>query len=372
MIYLLLALMMGANQKWSELHAFTYISSRAILALVTSLIVSMILYPKAILVLRSLKMGQPVRELGLQEQMQKKGTPTMGGVVIIFATLLSAFLWMDISSRHFLTLVLVTVGFGAVGFVDDYLKITKKNTDGLSSRKKMLGLLIVSIVTIAWHLWSSHHVMAVGKTHSMIPTLLDIPFFKHLFVNLGLFYAPFAILVMIGSSNAVNLTDGLDGLAIGPVITCAIALVTLSYVTGNVVLSKYLYYHYIAGAGEISVFLSALVGASIGFLWYNTYPAQIFMGDSGALALGGILGTVSVITGHEILLIVMGGVFVVEALSVIIQVGSYKLRHKRVFKMAPIHHHYQMQGWPEQKITVRVWIISFVLALLSILTLKLR
>jgi phospho-N-acetylmuramoyl-pentapeptide-transferase len=362
MIYIFLIWLTSLNLKLSNLHAFTYLSSRAILSLITSVLISTLLYPKAILLLRSLKVGQPVRELGLQEQMQKKGTPTMGGIVIIFATLFSAFLWIDVTNRHFLTLLIVTLGFGFVGFCDDYLKITKKNTDGLSSRKKMLGLLFFSIIAISWHLWSSP-----SATSSV-----DIPFLKNTFINLGIFYAPFAALVMIGSSNAVNLTDGLDGLAIGPVITCAFTLMLLSYVTGNFVVSKYLYYHFISGSGEITVFLSALIGASIGFLWYNTYPAQIFMGDSGSLALGGILGTVAVITGHEILLILMGGVFVVEAASVIIQVASFKTRGKRVFKMAPLHHHYQMKGWPEQKITVRIWIISFILSLLSILTLKLR
>ena len=204
------------------------------------------------------------------------------------------------------------------------------------------------------------------------PTSVNLPFLKSMVIELGILYAPFAVLVMVGSSNAVNLTDGLDGLAIGPVITCALTLLILSYVTGNVIIAKYLYYHYIPGTGEISVFLSALIGASIGFLWYNTFPAQIFMGDSGALSLGGILGTVAVITGHEVLLVVMGGIFVAEAFSVIIQVTSFKTRGKRVFKMAPLHHHYQKKGWPEQKITVRIWIISFILSLLSILTLKLR
>lgn len=360
MIYMFL--MWLTSFKFSDLHALTYVSSRAILSLMTSIIISMLLYPKTILMLRSLKVGQPVRQLGLQEEMQKKGTPTMGGIVILFATLSSALLWIDVFNRHFITLLIVTLGFGLVGFCDDYLKITKKNTDGLSSRKKMAGLLLFGIAAIFWHL----------KTAQEVSTLVYIPFFKNMFIDLGVMYAPFAVLVMIGSSNAVNLTDGLDGLAIGPVITSAVTLLLLSYVTGNIVFSKYLYYHFISGSGEITVFLASLIGASIGFLWYNTYPAQIFMGDSGSLALGGILGTVAVMTGHEILLILTGGVFVIEALSVIIQVASFKTRGKRVFKMAPLHHHYQIKGWPEQKITIRVWIISFILSLLSILTLKLR
>lgn len=369
MLYLLLLKLMALNPNLSDLRAFTYLSSRAILAAITTIIISMFAYPKAIRILRSLKAGQPIRELGLEEQMQKKGTPTMGGVIIILATLCGVFLWMDITSRHFVTLLIVTIGFCGTGFIDDYLKISKKNTQGLSSRKKMLGLLAFSTIAVLWHLWSAQNLspQPLGS-----PNLVNVPFLKNAIINLGVLYAPFAILVIVGSSNAVNLTDGLDGLAIGPVITCALTLMVLSYVTGNAVISKYLYYHTIAGSGEISVFLAALIGASIGFLWYNTFPAQIFMGDSGALALGGILGTVAVITGHEILLVLMGGIFVIEALSVIIQVGSFKTRGKRVFKMAPLHHHYQKKGWPEQKITVRIWIISFILALLSILTLKLR
>jgi phospho-N-acetylmuramoyl-pentapeptide-transferase len=371
MIYLLLTKMMLLHPKLSNLRAFTYLSSRAILALMTSILISMFLYPKAIKILRSLKAGQPIRELGFEEQMQKKGTPTMGGVVILFATMFSALLWMDILNRNFVTLSIVTLGFGFVGFLDDFFKISKKNTNGLSSKKKMLGLLFFSVIALGWHNWASLHFGSQSQI-SYTLTKLNIPFFKNLVIDLGYLYFPFSILVMVGSSNAVNLTDGLDGLAIGPVITCALTLMILSYVTGNVIVAKYLYYHYVAGTGEISVFLSALIGASIGFLWYNTFPAQIFMGDSGALSLGGILGTVAVMTGHEILLVVMGGVFVAEAISVIIQVASFKTTGKRVFQMAPLHHHYQKKGWPEQKIVVRIWIISFILSLLSILTLKLR
>lgn len=370
MFYFLVMKLVNLDPRFSDLRAFSYLSSRAILASITSILISMLLYPRAIRLLRSLKAGQPIRELGFEEQMQKKGTPTMGGMVIIFATMVSALLWMDLSSSHFTTLTIVTLGFGFVGFWDDYLKISKKNTNGLSSRKKMGGLLLFSFLALSWHLWSAQWPQPTGISFS--PTAINIPFLKNALFDMGWYYIPFALLVMVGSSNAVNLTDGLDGLAIGPVITCALTLLILSYVTGNSLVAKYLYYYYIPGSGEISVFLSALIGASIGFLWYNTFPAQIFMGDSGALALGGILGTVSVITSHEILLVVMGGVFVVEAISVIIQVASFKTTGRRVFRMAPLHHHYQKQGWPEQKITVRVWIVSFILALLSILTLKLR
>ena len=368
MFYYLLS---GLVPQYHDLNAFTYLSSRIILALLTSILVSMFLYPKVIIFLRSLKAGQPIRELGFEEQMKKQGTPTMGGIVIIFATLVSALLWMDILNRHFITLSIVTLGFCIVGFIDDYLKISKKNSTGLRSSKKMFGLLFFSILAISWHLYASKTQVPEASI-SLDPTLLNVPFIKNFFINLGILYVPFALIVIVGTSNAVNLTDGLDGLAIGPVITCCMTLLILSYLTGNALLSKYLYYHSVYGAGEISVFLAGVIGASIGFLWYNTFPAQIFMGDSGSLALGGIIGTTAVLTGHELLLLIIGGVFVVEALSVIIQVGSFKMTGKRVFKMAPIHHHYQKKGWPEQKITVRVWIISFMLALLSLLALKLR
>jgi phospho-N-acetylmuramoyl-pentapeptide-transferase len=368
MLYLLFR---NLVQYQSEFNAFTYLSSRNILALITAIFISMAIYPGFIQRLRALKLGQPIRELGPESHFQKKGTPTMGGLIIIFSTLVSALLWMDIQNPHFFTLCFVTVSFGFVGFMDDYLKISKKNSKGLSSRYKMCFLLLFGGLTVAWHLWGMK-LLFPQSTIAQASTLLYMPFIKSIAFDLSFLYLPFALTVLVGSSNAVNLTDGLDGLVIGPVITCSLAMLVLSYVTGNVVLGKYLYYHTVPGSGEITVFLSGLIGGSIGFLWYNSWPAQVFMGDSGSLPLGGILGTVAIITGHEILLILMGGVFVVEALSVIIQVASFKTTGKRVFRMAPLHHHYEKIGWPEQKITVRAWIISFMLALLSILTLKLR
>jgi phospho-N-acetylmuramoyl-pentapeptide-transferase len=362
------------TQKFAGFNVFSYLSSRAILALLTAIFFSMFVYPPFIRWLRALKLGQPIRELGPANHMEKKGTPTMGGLIIIVSTLVSALLWMDLGNRHLWTLTIITAGYGFVGFMDDYLKITKKSSDGLKSRHKMIGLTVFAAIALAWHHTSAqwHLNASSALAASYHPTAITFPFFKDLVLELGMLYFPFALLVITGSSNAVNLTDGLDGLAIGPVITCSIALLVLCYVTGNAIVSKYLYYHTVPGSGEISVFLAGLIGASIGFLWFNTWPAQVFMGDSGSLPLGGILGTVAVLSGHEILLVIMGGVFVVEALSVIIQVGSFKLRGKRVFKMAPIHHHYEKLGWPEQKITIRAWIISFMLALFSILTLKLR
>ena len=368
---MLLLLIQRLTQFEPILNAFSYLSSRAILALITSILISLALYPPLIRRLRALKLGQPIRELGPATHFEKKGTPTMGGIVIIFATLLSSFLWMDTNNHHLWTLTLVTLTFGLVGFADDYLKISKKNPKGLPSRYKYLGLSVGACIVLAWHM-NQPNFMNAGALSKTNLTTVYLPFLKEASLNLGWLYLPFAYFVLVGSSNAVNLTDGLDGLVIGPVITCSIALLVLSYVTGNLVVAKYLYYHTVPGSGEITVFLASLIGSSIGFLWFNSWPAQVFMGDSGALPLGGILGAVAMITGHEILLVIMGGVFVIEALSVIIQVGSFKIRQKRVFRMAPIHHHFEKGGWPEQKITVRAWIISFMLALISILTLKLR
>jgi phospho-N-acetylmuramoyl-pentapeptide-transferase len=295
----------------------------------------------------------------------------MGGLIIILSLLISALLWSDLANPHLWTLVAVTLTFGAVGFADDFLKISKRSSDGLPGKVKMTGLLVASAAIMLWHahVQQSYPSSLGVLTHGSVP----IPFLKDTALELSAWlYLPFAVLVLVGSSNAVNLTDGLDGLVIGPVLTCFAAFVVLSYVTGNTVIAKYLYYHTVPGSGELTVFLTAAIGSSIGFLWYNTWPAQVFMGDSGSLPLGGILGAIAVITGHEFLLVIMGGVFVVEAISVIIQVGYFKATKKRVFRMAPIHHHYEKLGWPEQKITIRAWIISLMLALFSILTLKLR
>lgn len=367
---MLYALILTLERSYPQLNAFTYLSSRLILSLITAIFISMVLYPPVIRWLRSIKLGQPIRELGPSSHFEKKGTPTMGGLIILLATLASTLLWGDLTNHHLWTLFFVAVSFGAVGFFDDFLKISKKNSDGLSSRLKMLGLVGASGLALAWH----YYVTSLYPEQSGVISFgqVNIPFLKDTIVNLGLWYFPFALLVMVGTSNAVNLTDGLDGLVIGPVMTCAAALTVLSYVTGHFIIAKYLYYHTVPFSGEIIVFLSAVIGSSIGFLWYNTWPAQVFMGDSGSLPLGGILATVAVITGHEILLVVMGGIFVVEAVSVILQVGSYKLTKKRIFKMAPLHHHYEKAGWPEQKITIRAWIISLMLALFSVLSLKLR
>lgn len=367
MIYYLID---GLALKYPDLNALTYLSSRIILALLTSIFLSMFIYPRFIGLLKNFNVKQPLRKLGLQKEEEKNSTPTMGGSVIVFTTLISAFLWMDFINPHFVTVLIVTLGFWGVGFLDDFLKISKKNPDGLSGRLKLLLLTFFAIIAVIWHAWSQSEFYPMHSQKFLYS--ITIPFLKGISFYIGYVYLFFAVLVIVGSSNAVNLTDGLDGLAIGPVITCCLALLILSYVTGNAVVAKYLYYYTVPGSGELCIFLSALIGASVGFLWFNTFPAQIFMGDSGSLALGGILGTVSIITHHEILLIILGGIFVIETLSVIIQVISFKMTGHRVFRMAPLHHHYQKKGWVEQKIVVRVWIISFMLALVSILTLKLR
>lgn len=367
---MILSILSALASKYPELHALTYLSSRMIMSLLTAIVISMVVYPPVIRWLRSIKLGQPIRELGPASHFEKKGTPTMGGVIIIVSLLSSALLWCDLGNPHLWTLAAVTITFGAVGFTDDFLKITKRSSDGMSSRTKMAGLLGASILIMLWHAYVSKGYPTIGENLAF--GTLHIPFLKNVSLNLGWAYLPFAVLVLVGTSNAVNLTDGLDGLVIGPVMTCSAAFIILSYVTGNTVIAKYLYYHTAPFSGEVTVFLSAVIGSSIGFLWYNTWPAQVFMGDSGSLPLGGILAAVAIITGHEILLVVMGGVFVVEAISVILQVSYFKMTRKRIFKMAPIHHHYEKLGWPEQKITIRAWIISLMLALLSILTLKLR
>ena len=297
----------------SAFRALTYTTSRMILSLVTSITLSVLIYPPLIRWLRSIKLEQPIREIGPQNHHEKKGTPTMGGVVIIFSTLLSALLWTDLSNRHLWTLVFVAITYGAIGFMDDYLKITKKNSDGLSSRKKMLGLIIFGLGTIGIHL-GLESLMVPANATGVAATEILIPFVKDFSVDIGYFFVPFALLVLVGTSNAVNLTDGLDGLVIGPVITCSGALLILSFVTGNVTIAEYLLYFTVHGTSEVTIFLSALIGSAIGFLWYNTWPAQVFMGDSGSLPLGGILATVSLITHHELLLVIMGGIFVVEAL----------------------------------------------------------
>ncbi len=347
----------------SAFRVFQYITFRTFAAIMTAVAISLVLGPWLIGRLRQYKIGQNIREDGPQTHFQKAGTPTMGGMLILIAVFSSTVLWADLTNEHIWIVLISTAGFGLIGFMDDYLKLIKKRSEGLQAKHKLTGQLGISLGS-ALYLYMN--------VDGAFMTTLSIPFFKALYPNLSIFYIPFVILVVTASSNAVNLTDGLDGLAIGPTIVAAFAFAGLSYVTGHVVMAEYLNIQYIRGAGELTIFCGSILGAGLGFLWFNTFPAQVFMGDTGSLSLGGALGTVAILTKHEILLVVIGGLFVIEACSVIIQVASYKFTGKRVFRMAPIHHHFELKGWEEPKVIVRFWIISILLALMSLATLKIR
>jgi phospho-N-acetylmuramoyl-pentapeptide-transferase len=331
------------------------------MAALMALVVSFLLGPWLIRALTEKQIGQQIRDDGPASHSTKAGTPTMGGTIIILALALSTLLLADLSNPYVWLALTGTIGFGAVGFLDDYLKLSRKNSKGLPPRAKLIGQFAIAFIVAT--------ILCVFLKFS---TELGIPFVKNLRPDLGLFYIPFAMLVIVGASNAVNLTDGLDGLAIGPIMISAGTYAVIAYVTGHLKLAEYLQIPYVAGVGELSVFCAAVVAAGLGFLWYNAYPAQMFMGDVGSLALGAALGFVAVMTKNEILLLIVGGIFVAEALSVIFQVASYKLRRKRVFLMAPIHHHYELKGWPEPQIIVRFWIVSFICAVIGLSTLKLR
>lgn len=311
----------------------------------------------------NLKFGQEVRNDGPESHFAKKGTPTMGGVMILFSIGVSTLLWANLMNPYVWICLFVLFGYGAIGFVDDFRKITRKNTDGLIARWKYFWMSVVALVAIIWLYWLGHDTDA---------TRLVIPFFKDIMPQLGLFYIVLSYFVIVGTGNAVNLTDGLDGLAIMPTALVAGAFALIAWATGNVNFAEYLHIPYIKYSSEVVVFCTAIVGAGLGFLWFNTYPAQVFMGDVGSLALGGALGVVAILVRQEFLLVIMGGVFVVEALSVILQVGSYKLRKQRIFRMAPIHHHFELKGWPEPRVIIRFWIISLMLVLMGLVTLKLR
>ena len=331
------------------------------MAALMSLAVSFLLGPWLIRALVEMQIGQRIREDGPASHAAKAGTPTMGGTLILLALTLSTLMLADIGNSYVVLALLGTVGFGIVGFLDDYFKLSRKNSKGMTPRVKLLLQFMVAFV-----------VALILYFYPKFTTEIGFPFIKNIRPNVGVFYIPFAMLVIVGASNAVNLTDGLDGLAIGPVMVAAGTYAVIAYVTGHARLAEYLQIPYVAGVGELSVFCAAVVAAGLGFLWYNAYPAQMFMGDVGSLALGAALGIVAVMTKNEILLIIVGGVFVVEALSVIFQVASYKWRRKRVFLMAPIHHHYELKGWAEPQIIVRFWIISFICAVVGLSTLKLR
>jgi phospho-N-acetylmuramoyl-pentapeptide-transferase len=351
------------TQYYSAFNAFSYLTLRAILAALTALVISFVVGPGMIRKLAENQVGQRVRSDGPQSHLSKAGTPTMGGALILIAIVVATLLWANLANRFVWIVLGVTVAFGLIGFWDDYLKLVVGDSRGLVARYKYFWQSVAGLgAAIALYL--------TAKTP--VETVLIVPFFKDFVVPLGPLFIVIAYFVIVGSSNAVNLTDGLDGLAIMPSVLVAGALGVFAYASGNVVFAGYLGIPYIAGTGEVLVICSAIFGAGLGFLWFNTYPAQVFMGDIGALALGAALGVIAVVVRQEIVLFIMGGVFVMETVSVILQVGSFKLRGKRIFKMAPIHHHFELKGWAEPKVIVRFWIITVVLVLVGLATLKLR
>ena len=349
---------------YTGFHVFQYLTLRGILAAMTALAMALFIGPPMIAKLAKYQIGQRVRSDGPQSHLQKSGTPTMGGVLILVAMIISTLLWADLSSRFVWILVGTTLGFGVIGFYDDYLKLVVGNSNGLKARYKYLAQSVVGLgAALALH----------GLHQSAAETSLYVPFFKSVAVPMSMAgFIALSYFVIVGTSNAVNLTDGLDGLAIMPAVMVAAALGVFAYATGNFRFAAYLQIPYIPGVGEVLIFSATLVGAGLGFLWFNSYPAQVFMGDVGALAIGASLGTTAVIVRQEIVLFVMGGVFVLETVSVMLQVASFKLRGKRIFRMAPIHHHFELKGWAEPKVIVRFWIISFLFVLAGLATLKIR
>lgn len=349
-------------------NLFNYLTFRTGGALMTSMIVAFILGPRMINLLRSRQgKGQPIREDGPEGHIiQKAGTPTMGGLLILLCVVISSLLWGDLKSPFLWTVLLVTLGYGLIGFYDDYLKVSRQNPKGFSGKIKLL--LEFAIAAAAVYVLTT----VFPQTDDGFQTGLAVPLLKDFTINLGIFFIPFGCLVIVGASNAVNLTDGLDGLAIVPVMIAAMSFAFIAYIVGNAVFSEYLGVPAVPGAGEVSVFLGAIIGAGLGFLWFNAPPAMVFMGDTGSLSLGGALGVTAVATKHEIVLAIIGGLFVLEAVSVIVQVASFKLTGKRVFRMAPIHHHFEKKGWAEPTIVIRFWIIAVILALIGLSTLKLR
>jgi phospho-N-acetylmuramoyl-pentapeptide-transferase len=355
------------SEDYQIFNLLNYITFRVGGALMTALIVAFILGPRMIDWLRAKQgKGQPIREDGPQSHIiAKAGTPTMGGLMILLPVIISTLLWGNLKSPFLWTVIFVTVSFGAIGFYDDYLKVSRQSHRGFSGKIRLVLEIIIAGVAV----WMLSNAM---PTEGGFDTGLAVPFFKDFWINLGIFFIPFGCLVIVGSANAVNLTDGLDGLAIVPVMIAAMALAIIAYLVGNAIFSDYLGVPNVPGSAEITIFLGAIIGASLGFLWYNAPPAMIFMGDTGSLALGGALGTTAVAIKHEIVLAIIGGLFVLEAVSVIVQVASFKLTGKRVFRMAPIHHHFEQKGWAEPTIVIRFWIIAIILALIGLSTLKLR
>jgi phospho-N-acetylmuramoyl-pentapeptide-transferase len=358
---MLFHLLYPLHEQFSALNVFRYISFRTFGAAITAILICLMVGPSYISLIKRKQMGQTIRDDGPQSHLSKKGTPTMGGGLILFGITASTLLWSDLANPYVWICLVTTLAFGGIGFLDDYRKVIRKNTKGLSGREKLIFQTLFALIAA----------FILFRLDPMMPSL-KFPFFKDWSLNLGLLFIPFAVLVIVGSSNAVNLTDGLDGLAVGPTITTSMTFLVLSYCAGNLKIAEYLQIPYVPGSGELSIFCASVAMSCLGFLWFNSYPAQIFMGDVGSLALGAAIAVVSVITQNELLLVVCGGVFVVEALSVMAQVASFKMTGKRVFKMAPIHHHFELKGWAEPKVIVRFWIISILLALVTLSTLKLR
>ena len=350
--------------QYSFLNVFKYITVRIGFSVITSFLIVFLIGEPLINLFAKKQISGPIRQDGpIDHIIKKTGTPTMGGLIILLGIVLGTVLWSDLSNIYVLTVVFVSIGLGILGFLDDLLKIKQKNSRGLPSKIKFLGQLIIGLIAI--------FILIEFSNHQYLKNLY-FPFFKNLIVPLGIFFIPFALIVIVGSSNAVNLTDGLDGLATVPVMLVALSFTLISYVVGNAIISEYLFIPYIANTGELSIFCGAIFGSCLGFLWYNAPPAKIFMGDTGSLSLGGSLAAVAIIVKHEIVLAIIGGLFVLETVSVIIQVLSFKLTGKRVFMMAPIHHHFEKKGWAESTVVIRFWIIAIILALIGLATLKLR
>ncbi len=361
---MLFSLLTSLIENYSFLNVFKYLTFRTGLSVVTSLVVVFLIGGPLINLFAKNQITGPIRQDGpIDHIIKKAGTPTMGGIIIIIGMTVSTLLWADLKNIFIWTLVFVSLSLGLLGFIDDLLKIKLKNSRGLDSKFKFLGQLVIGIIALSILINYSNHEFLYN---------LYFPFFKSLVLEMGLFFIPFALFVIIGSSNAVNLTDGLDGLATVPVMLVALSFTLISYVVGNTIFAEYLQLQYIPDVGEISIFCGSIVGSCLGFLWYNAPPAKIFMGDTGSLSLGGSLAAVAIIAKHEIVLAIIGGLFVLETVSVIIQVISFKLTGKRVFMMAPIHHHFEKKGWAESTIVIRFWIISIILALIGLATLKLR
>ncbi len=361
---MLYSFLLSITENYSFLNVFKYITFRTGLSVITSFIIVFIIGEPLIRLFKKNQISGPIRQDGpIDHIIKKSGTPTMGGLIIILGIFSGTFLWADLKNIYVLTVIFVSISLGLLGFIDDLLKIKQKNSRGLNSKLKLLGQIIIGLIAI--------YILSIFSDHQYLNNLY-FPFFKNLILPMGFFFIPFALFVIVGASNAVNLTDGLDGLATVPVMLVALSYTLISYVVGNTIFAEYLKIPYIENTGELSIFCGAIFGSCLGFLWYNAPPAKIFMGDTGSLSLGGSLAAVAIIVKHEIVLAIIGGLFVLETISVIIQVLSFKLTGKRVFMMAPIHHHFEKKGWPESTVVIRFWIIAIILALIGLATLKLR